>query len=81
MRQYRILYCRPDTDWTQLEPHIHSRVYDRPEINASIEHMRANFHVEGMAVRLETELFNIVASNKEELQAGSFPMEATDEKT
>jgi hypothetical protein len=48
MRQYRILYRRPETDWTQLEPHIHSRVYDRPEINASIEHMRANYHVEGM---------------------------------
>ena len=81
MRQYRILYRRPETDWTQLEPHIHSRVYDRPEINASIEHMRANFHVEGMAVRLGTELFNLLACDKPELDAGSFLMEAIDATT
>jgi len=81
MRQYQILYRKPETDWVQLEPHIHSRIYDRPEINASIEYMKENCRVEGMAIRLEAELFNLIACDKPKLELNSFPMEAADATT
>lgn len=62
MRQYLIFYKRLGGDnFVKLEPIAHIGLYDRPEVNAAIEHIRLTPCVEAMTVRIEDELFNIVA--------------------
>ncbi len=62
MRQYKILYKRTGMpNFKSLEPGTTSNLADRPQVKAAIDLMRDNPCVEGMAVRLDDELFNIVA--------------------
>lgn len=59
--RYQILYRRgPDGEFGKLVPGEHLGIYDRPEVNAEIDHMAANPHIVGIAVLLDIDLFNIM---------------------
>lgn len=73
MRQYQLYYKRLGTkDFAPLQPNVHAPLYGRAEVKAAIAHMRTNPSVEGMAVRIEDEQFNIIASDQEELVPNAF---------
>lgn len=62
MRQYYIFYKRlGSAQFSKLEPGSHASLYDRPEINAAVEHMRVTPCVTGMVIQYDGELFNIVS--------------------
>lgn len=64
-RQYKIFYRRlGSTKFAELEPNTSASLYDRPEVAAAIEHARLTPCVEGIAVRLGDELFNIIAFDR-----------------
>lgn len=73
MRQYQLFYKRLGVDkFAPLQPNVHAPLYGRKEVKAAVAHMRENPHVEGMAIRIETEQFNIIASDQDELVENAF---------
>lgn len=59
--RHHILYRRgPASEFTKLVPGEHVGIYDRPEVNAAIDHMAANDSIVGIALLLGVELFNIL---------------------
>lgn len=66
MRQYRILYRGSGSDkFVPLQPIVHRGIYDRPEIAKGVETIRSTPYIEGVAIRLGTEMFNIVSFDQE----------------
>lgn len=65
MRQYVILYKRGGSDFTRLERFSHAALYDRPEVQDAINLMRDRPALEGAAIRLGDELYNITSFNQE----------------
>jgi len=74
-RQYRILYKRDAGPFTAMKPFVNTRLYDRPEVAVAIEYMRQNPHVEGMAMKLDTERFNIMSFEQDAEAPNSFTFE------
>ena len=61
-RQYVIFYRRGEQSrWGQLEPGVHQKLYERPELAFGIAFMQANPFVEALCIRLGDDLFNIMA--------------------
>ncbi len=75
MRHYVILYRRADAVWSRLIPHVQHNLYDRDEVNAAIAFMTENPCVEGVAIRIGDESFNVMAVSNPD-QSGVFSMEA-----
>lgn len=75
MRQYRIYYKPPDKPWVALEPFVHSTIYDHPEVRDAIETIRQKPHVEGVVVRAEGKLFNVIAFTQPALAPQAFVLE------
>ncbi|MGH7194649.1 MAG: hypothetical protein ACREJM_14115 [Candidatus Saccharimonadales bacterium] len=65
MRQYQIIYQRLGGRPSKLQPHVHVTLYDRPEIHAAVRHMRVNAHIDGIALLLDGDRFNIMALTQE----------------
>ncbi len=63
MRQYRIFYKRVESQaYATLQPFVHAAIYDKPEIKAALDHIRATPAVTGMIVQPNAdEMFNIIA--------------------
>lgn len=62
MRQYYILYRRGlSGNWSKLNSQDHASLYARDEVAQAIAFIAANSHVEGVAIRLDDEMFNIVS--------------------
>lgn len=75
-RQYRIFYRRnAGANFATLQPGAHAAIYDKPEVQAAIDHMRDNPHVEGMSLRLPDEQFNVIAFSQEAEAPNSFMFE------
>lgn len=65
MRQYKLLYKRGEGKFGILQPGVHAALYSNPKIQDAIEFMRVNPHVEGLALRFEDEIVNVVAFDQE----------------
>ena len=76
MRQYQIIYQRLGGKPSKLQPHVHVGLYDRPEVHAAVEYMRANPHVDGIAMLLDGDRFNIMAFTQEAIAPNAFTFEA-----
>lgn len=63
-RRYVILYRRGTGNWGRLTPLVHRGMYDKPEINAAIAFVRFFDAVEGVAVRLGDETFNVMVTTE-----------------
>jgi hypothetical protein len=61
MRQYTVLYKRGTGDFAVLQPNVHKQLYDRLDVNNAIEHMRKNRTVQGMAIVVADEMWNVMA--------------------
>ena len=61
MRQYYVLYKRALSQWSKLNSRDHTNLYNRPEVAQAVAFISANLHVEGVALRLDDEMFNIVS--------------------
>jgi hypothetical protein len=63
MRQYFIYYRRggPDRKWGKLTPNVHQGLYQREPVEKAIAFIRDNPAVEGVALRIDDEQFNIIA--------------------
>lgn len=73
MRQYQILYKRLGQKTPgKLQPHTHAPLYDRPEVQAAIEHMRVNPHIDGIAMLLDGDRFNIMSFTQDAEAPDSF---------
>lgn len=75
-RQYRILHrhvADPPNQFRRLRPKMDGQIYDRAEVRVAIGFMRDNPTVEGIAVRLDDELFNIISFTQEAEAPLSFP--------
>lgn len=72
-RQYRLFYRNGSFgQFATLEPAIHRTIYDRPEVNKAIEIIRENPSIEGVAVRVGLDMFNIVAFEQEAIAPKAF---------
>lgn len=60
MRYVILFRSGPQGEFTRLVPGEHLGIYDKPEVNAAIDHMVASAHVCGMALQLGIEQFNIM---------------------
>ena len=60
MRKYVILYRRGTGKRGRLTPISHMGLYDNPEVNAAVTFLRDNPSSEGVIVRREDELFNVM---------------------
>jgi hypothetical protein len=73
MRQYQIFYKRAGgKNFGRLQPGVHANLYEKPEIAAAIEHIRTTPHVEGMSLRLGTEMFNVFSFDQPAEAPNSF---------
>jgi hypothetical protein len=72
MRQLRILYKRGQGQFRPLDEFVHSNLYGRKEIYDAAKLMRQRPWLEGAAVRLDDELFNLVTFDQEALAPHSF---------
>lgn len=77
MRQYFIYYRRggPDRKWGKLTPAIHQGLYQREPVQAVVTFIRDNPAVEGVAVRIDDEMFNIIAFTQEAEAPQAFKFE------
>jgi len=78
MRQYQIIYQRLGGKAAKLQPHVHVALYDRPEVTAAVEHMRVNPHIDGIAMLLDGDRFNIMAFTQEAEAPNAFRFEASE---
>lgn len=75
-RQYRLYYKRGVApDFGVLQPRVHASIYNKPEVQAAVAHVRDNPHVEGMALRLDDEQFNVIAFNQDAEAPNAFMFE------
>jgi hypothetical protein len=66
IRQYFVLYKREGSQsFSKLEPGVHLPLYNKPEIWNALRHMRSYPHIEGLAIRLGNEQYNIIATERE----------------
>ncbi len=73
MHQYVIYYKRGmGKDFAPLNGTDHASLIDHQEIRDAVEHMRINPWVEGMCLRLDDELFNIMSFTQEARAPHSF---------
>jgi hypothetical protein len=59
-RKYIILYRRGNNPFGLLTPNIHEKLYNRPEVAFGVAFIQANEFIEGVCIRLEDELYNIM---------------------
>jgi hypothetical protein len=81
MRQYFVFYRRggQDQKWGKLTPFVHLGLYDRREIRQAVTFMRENPSVEGVAIRLGDESFNLVVFTQEATAPQAFSFEEVSE--
>jgi hypothetical protein len=73
MRQYKIFFRRgPDAKFGQCQPFIHAGLYNKPEVQEAIAYLRDNPHIEGLALRLNDEQFNLIAFEQDALAPNAF---------
>jgi hypothetical protein len=73
MRRF-IIYCRRGRNrWRQLQPGVHDDLCARPELQRAIRYMRDNPSIEGIAVRLGDDLFNLMAAAPADCYEFTFP--------
>jgi len=61
-RQYVIFYRRGEQSrWGQLEPGVHQKLCERPELAFGIAFMQANPFVEALCIRLGDDLFMLTS--------------------
>ena len=73
MRQYVILYRRgAGKEFARLNPKDHANLVDHEEVREAIELMRQRPFLEGMCVRLNDELFNIMSFTQEAIAPNAF---------
>lgn len=76
MRQLRILYKRGSAgQFRPLEEFVHHSLYGRKEVYAAADVMRAHDYIEGVALRLDDELFNLVTFEQEAIAPKSFALD------
>lgn len=76
MRQYAIMYKRgAGNPFCRLNAQDHAKLIDKEEVKTAVSIIRANPFIEGICVRVEDEMFNIIASSREALAPDSFPLE------
>lgn len=73
MRQYVIFYKRGSgTEFARLNPKDHGNLIDHEEVREAITLIRQRPFLEGVCVRLDDELFNIMSSTQEALAPNAF---------
>lgn len=76
MRQYTIFYMRGGmSNFKRLDKLVDHNLYDRAEVQDQINYIRRTPSVEGVAVRVKDELFNIMAFESDTVTTDSFPFE------
>lgn len=77
MRQYYILYKRgTGPRYARLHPGRDASIYTRHELAIAVAFLAANPFIEGVAVRIEDEMFNVISFVQEAEAPLSFPMPA-----
>lgn len=71
-KQYRIFYKRGDSDFSVLEPGSHAKLYDRPEVTEAVDVLRRSKTIEGVALRVGDEQYNVIAFEQEAIAPRSF---------
>ena len=75
MRQYLIYYKRGASKFSLLDPILGKKLYDRAEVNAGIQVLSDNPAFEGIVVRLEDEMFNVITICQEALAPNAIPFD------
>jgi hypothetical protein len=73
MRRFIVYYRRGRNRWRQLQPGVHDYLCDRPEVQRAIRYLRDDPSVEGIAVRLGDDLFNLMAAAPSDCYEFTFP--------
>jgi hypothetical protein len=73
MRRFIVYYRRGRNRWRQLQPGVHHDLCDRPEVQRAIRYLRDDPSVEGIAVRLGDDLFNLMAAAPCDCYEFTFP--------
>jgi hypothetical protein len=73
MRRFIVYYRRGRNRWRQLQPGVHDDLCARPELQRAIRYMRDDPSVEGIAVRLGDDLFNLMAAVPADCYEFTFP--------
>ena len=73
MRRFIVYYRRGRNRWRQLQPGVHDDLCDRPEVQRAIRYLRDDSSVEGIAVRLGDDLFNLMAAAPSDCYEFTFP--------
>ena len=72
-RQYYLFYKRLGSpQFAKLEPGTNCSLYNKPELAEAIEYVRTHPTVEGIAVRVADELFNVIVFEQEAIAAKAF---------
>ena len=72
MRQYAIFYKRAGGQFSRLNQADHAKLIDHEEIREAVELLRQRPYFEGLAIRLDDELFNVVTFTQEAMAPNSF---------
>ena len=73
MRQYAIFYKRgTGGEFGRLKPNENPKLIDHEEISTAVEAMRQQPCVEGLMLRLDDEVFNIVSFTQEAIAPNAF---------
>jgi hypothetical protein len=73
MRRFIVYYRRGRNRWQQLQPGVHDDLCSRPEVQRAIRYLRDDRSVEGIAVRLGDDLFNLMAAAPSDCYEFTFP--------
>ena len=73
MRRFTIYFRRGRNRWRQLQPGVHDDLCARPEVQRAIRHLRDDPSIEGIAVRLGDDLFNLMAAEASDCYEFTFP--------
>lgn len=73
MRRFIIYYRRGRNRWRQLQPGVHDETCKRPEVQHAIRYLRGNPSAVAIAVRVDDELFNLMATDETECYEFVFP--------
>ena len=60
MRQYRVMTKTPDTDYTILEPGVHTALFNLKDVQDAIEFINSRKHVEMVGIRIGGRVYTIV---------------------
>jgi hypothetical protein len=78
MRQYAIFYKRgTGGQFSRLKPNENPKLIDHEEVRDAVEAMRLRPFIEGVCLRLEDELFNIVSFDQEAIAPNAFQFAET----